>query len=82
MVTPRALGWACGAGLVIAAASCAQIFGLDQPGLVHEVANILRGHGVNIETMDTKLEAAPETGAPIWSSDQVHSRSATSSSMA
>ena len=39
---------------------------LDQAGLVHEVAGVLRRFGVNIESMETELEAAPETGAPIF----------------
>lgn len=39
---------------------------LDQAGLVHQVANVLRSLGVNIESMETTLEAAPETGAPVF----------------
>lgn len=39
---------------------------LDQPGLVHQVAQVLREFGVNIETMETALEAAPVTGAPTF----------------
>jgi glycine cleavage system transcriptional repressor len=39
---------------------------LDQAGLVHQVANVLRSLGVNIESMETTLEAAPETGAPLF----------------
>jgi glycine cleavage system transcriptional repressor len=42
---------------------------LDQPGLVHQVANVLRGFGVNIESLDTTLGAAPETGAPVFALD-------------
>jgi len=44
---------------------------LDQPGLVHVVANLLRGLEVNIESMETTLEAAPITGAPIFAMDLV-----------
>ena len=44
---------------------------LDQPGLVHEVANVLRRFGVNIESMDTSLEAAPVTGAAVFAMDLV-----------
>ena len=40
--------------------------GLDQPGLVHEVANVLRGLGANIESLETALEPAPVTGAPVF----------------
>jgi glycine cleavage system transcriptional repressor len=39
---------------------------LDQVGLVYEIAGVLRRFGVNIESMDTELEAAPVTGAPIF----------------
>ena len=44
---------------------------LDQSGLVHHVANRLRSLGVNIESMETELEAAPVTGAPIFAMDLV-----------
>jgi glycine cleavage system transcriptional repressor len=44
---------------------------LDQPGLVHEVANVLRTLDVNIESMETTLEAAPVTGAPVFAMDLV-----------
>jgi glycine cleavage system transcriptional repressor len=44
---------------------------LDQPGLVHQVANVLRSFGVNIENMETTLEAAPVTGAPVFSMELV-----------
>jgi glycine cleavage system transcriptional repressor len=40
--------------------------GLDQPGLVHRVAEVFRGFDANIETMETTLEAAPVTGAPLF----------------
>ena len=44
---------------------------LDQPGVVHQVANALRGLNVNIESMETTLVAAPITGAPVFSMDLV-----------
>jgi glycine cleavage system transcriptional repressor len=44
---------------------------LDQAGLVHHVAEVLRGLEVNIESMDTTLEAAPVTGAPVFTMDLV-----------
>jgi glycine cleavage system transcriptional repressor len=44
---------------------------LDQAGLVHQVANALRGLDVNIESMETTLEAAPETGAPVFAMELV-----------
>jgi glycine cleavage system transcriptional repressor len=39
---------------------------LDQPGLVHEVADVLRGFQINIETLETNVVAAPVTGAPVF----------------
>jgi glycine cleavage system transcriptional repressor len=44
---------------------------LDQSGLVHQVANLLRSLDVNIESMETELEAAPVTAAPIFAMDLV-----------
>ena len=44
---------------------------LDQAGLVHHVANVLRSLDVNIESMETTLEAAPVTGAPVFAMDLV-----------
>lgn len=44
---------------------------LDQSGLVHQVANLLRSLDVNIESMETDLEAAPVTGAPIFAMDLI-----------
>lgn len=39
---------------------------LDQPGLVHRLAHVLRSANVNIESMDTHLTSAPITGAPLF----------------
>jgi len=44
---------------------------LDQSGLVLQVANRLRSLNVNIESMETELEPAPVTGAPIFAMDLV-----------
>jgi glycine cleavage system transcriptional repressor len=44
---------------------------LDQAGLVHEVANLLRSLNVNIESMETTLETAPFTGAPVFAMDLI-----------
>ena len=40
--------------------------GIDQPGLVHRLAHLLRGLHVNIESLDTRLRPAPYTGAPMF----------------
>ena len=39
---------------------------LDTPGIVHAVTAILRGHGINIEDLETDTAAAPWTGAPMF----------------
>lgn len=40
--------------------------GIDQPGLVHRLAHLLRGMQVNIESLESRLTAAPYTGAPMF----------------
>jgi glycine cleavage system transcriptional repressor len=39
---------------------------LDTPGIVHSVTAILRGHGINIEDLETDTASAPWTGAPMF----------------
>lgn len=39
---------------------------IDQPGLVHRLAHLLRDARVNIESLDTRLMPAPYTGAPMF----------------
>ena len=45
--------------------------GIDQPGLVHRLAHLLREMGVNIESLDTRLTPAPYTGAPMFELEAV-----------
>ena len=45
--------------------------GIDQPGLVHRLAHLLRELGVNIESLDTRLTPAPYTGAPMFELEAV-----------
>jgi glycine cleavage system transcriptional repressor len=45
--------------------------GIDQPGLVRQVAHGLREMNVNIESLDTKLTAAPYTGASVFEMEMV-----------
>lgn len=47
--------------------------GIDQPGIVHRVAHLLREQGVNIESLDTRLTAAPYTGSPVFEIELVMS---------
>lgn len=42
---------------------------MDQAGLVHRIAQLLRSMDVNIESMQTNLGAAPYTGAPVFEMD-------------
>jgi glycine cleavage system transcriptional repressor len=44
---------------------------MDQAGLVHRLAHLLRQHNVNIENLQTQLSAAPITGAPVFAMDMV-----------
>ena len=44
---------------------------IDQQGLVHRIAHVLRELGVNIESLDTRLAAAPYTGAPVFEMELV-----------
>lgn len=44
---------------------------LDQAGLVHSVAHLLRSLDVNIESVATTLGAAPITGAPVFAMELV-----------
>jgi glycine cleavage system transcriptional repressor len=39
---------------------------IDQTGLVHRLSRELHAHDVNIESLDTRLAAAPYTGAPLF----------------
>lgn len=41
-------------------------YSMDQPGIVHRVAQILQSHGVNIEDLSTKQESAAFAGTPLF----------------
>lgn len=45
--------------------------GIDQPGLVHRLAHLLREQNVNIESLETRLTPAPYTGAPMFELEAV-----------
>lgn len=67
-----------GKGATTAAASAAIPYrliatALDQSGLVHRVAHLLRGMEINIEAMDTRLAPAPYTGAPMFEMEVIMS---------
>jgi glycine cleavage system transcriptional repressor len=39
---------------------------MDHPGIVHRLSQVLSKLGVNIESMETKTYAAPDSGTPIF----------------
>jgi glycine cleavage system transcriptional repressor len=44
---------------------------LDHPGLVQSIAHVLRERDVNIESVETTLQSAPITGAPLFAMEFV-----------
>jgi len=43
-----------------------EILSMDHPGIVKEVVRVLHEHRVNIESLDTRLQRAPLSGAPLF----------------
>jgi glycine cleavage system transcriptional repressor len=39
---------------------------LDHPGIVYQLSGVLSALGINIESMETKTYAAPDSGTPIF----------------
>jgi glycine cleavage system transcriptional repressor len=39
---------------------------MDHPGIVYQVSGVLRGLGINIESMETKTYSAPVSGTPLF----------------
>jgi len=54
-------GWAC--GITVA--------GADYLGIVHQIASALADKGVNIETLNTEVVAAPMSGTPLFTMSAV-----------
>ncbi|HVN71278.1 MAG TPA: ACT domain-containing protein [Desulfomonilia bacterium] len=44
-----------------------EVFGADHEGIIHEIAHTLSRLGINIESMDTSITRAPNSGAPLFS---------------
>jgi glycine cleavage system transcriptional repressor len=42
------------------------VIALDNPGIVHEIANFFAIQGINIESLETSTYAAPHTGSPMF----------------
>jgi glycine cleavage system transcriptional repressor len=43
-----------------------RVTGVDRPGIVQRVAAVLAGRGVNVASLDSHLEYAPESGTPMF----------------
>jgi glycine cleavage system transcriptional repressor len=43
------------------------VIGADHEGIVHSVAHYLASERINVETMDTHVTKAPNTGTPLFS---------------
>jgi glycine cleavage system transcriptional repressor len=44
---------------------------VDRAGIVHRISHLLREMNVNIESLETRLTAAPYTGAPVFEMESV-----------
>jgi glycine cleavage system transcriptional repressor len=47
------------------------VAGADHLGIIYQIARYLTERGVNIETMNTEVEAAPMSGAPLFTMSAV-----------
>lgn len=47
------------------------VMGADHLGIIHQIARALTARGVNIETMNTDVMAAPMSGAPLFTMSAV-----------
>jgi glycine cleavage system transcriptional repressor len=43
-----------------------RVTGVDRPGIVQRVAAVLAGHAVNVASLESRLEYAPESGTPMF----------------
>jgi len=43
-----------------------RVTGVDRPGIVQRVAGVLAGRGVNVASLESRLEFAPESGTPMF----------------
>ncbi len=41
--------------------------GMDHPGIVHEITRIFHEKKINIESLETRVSAAPVSGTPVFS---------------
>jgi glycine cleavage system transcriptional repressor len=45
--------------------------GMDHPGIVHDISKVIHSFSANIESMDTRVTAAPVSGTPMFSMEAV-----------
>jgi glycine cleavage system transcriptional repressor len=43
-----------------------RVTGVDRPGIVQRVTAVLAGRGVNVASLESRLEFAPESGTPMF----------------
>lgn len=44
-----------------------EVVSMDHPGIVHDIADFMAGHDINIETLETETYSAAHTGTPMFS---------------
>jgi glycine cleavage system transcriptional repressor len=43
-----------------------RVSGVDRPGIVAAVSKVLVGHGINVASLESRLQYAPESGTPMF----------------
>ena len=43
-----------------------ELVGNDRPGIIHEISQVLSGHGINVKELHTKCESAPMIGDMLF----------------
>ena len=44
-----------------------RIYAMDQPGIVHQITDVLHRSSVNVEELETRSQPSPQSGAPLFS---------------
>ena len=43
-----------------------RVSGVDRPGIVAAVSKVLVGHGINVASLESRVQNAPESGTPMF----------------